>query len=160
MALWLYVEGGSRPGNGESHKSTSLSNKECSACQMKQTSWKATLDAEWMTLRTRLMPLQSHVGSLTNSSTPLPPPSSPPTTNATTCYPYLSARLVKGQLHLSLSATSDISQLIHCLPEIWSAWNNTDRIVLLWFFWKHLSLSLYLFLLSVLSPCPPNHVFF
>lgn len=49
-ALWLYVVG--RLGMGEWHESTSLYDRECSACLTKETSWKATFDAEWMTLKT------------------------------------------------------------------------------------------------------------
>lgn len=88
-----------------------------------------------MTLRYKSLPLQSHVGPLTISSTTTTP--RPTSSNVTTCYPYLSARLAKGQLHLSLS---DISQLICVfasdLPEI-----KSTELSYYDLFRKHLSLS-------------------
>lgn len=76
-ALWLYVVG--RLGMGESHESTSLYDRECSACLTKETSWRQRLTLNEWPWKPVLL-LQSHVDPLTNFSTPHPhpPPLTPP----------------------------------------------------------------------------------
>lgn len=148
-ASCLYVWGREQPwGMGESHESTSLYDRECSACLTKETSWKATFDGEWMTLRTSLLPLQSHVGPLTISSTPPP----------LRCHHLLplpecqASERATSPLTLSLFRHFPVDMCF--LPETWSAWNNINGTVLLWsFFRKHLSLSLS-FLSSLLVSLP------
>lgn len=108
------------------------------------------------------MPLQSHVGLITNSSTTSTstttsfsfPPSFSPNTTTTTCYPYLSARLANEQLHFSLLCHFRHFPVDMCfcqrldLPEITSReLSNCDLR-------KHLSLSPS-FCLSSLYVSPP-----
>lgn len=73
MTMWLNVWGRNQTWEwGITHESTSLYDRECSACQMKKTSWKATFDAEWMTLTSS--PASSIACCfITNSSTPPSP---------------------------------------------------------------------------------------
>lgn len=73
MTMWLNVWKHNQTWEwGITHKSTSLYDRECSACLMKKISWKATFDAEWMTLTSS--PASSIACCIiTNSSTPPSP---------------------------------------------------------------------------------------
>lgn len=109
---------------------------------------KATLAAEW--LRTTCLFNRMLFLKETPPSSHLSPP--PPVT-ATTCYPHLSARLEKGQLHLSLSATLYTSWLFSP-PKSW-VWNKIKRICVTVYSPDHLPSSSCLLSTSLCPPFPP-----
>lgn len=157
MTMWLFVWGRNQTWGMGNHM-RALFDRECSACLTKEISWKATFEAEWMTLRTSLCLFNRMLFLL--QTPPLhpsyPPPMPPPATHTLT--------LVLGQWKGNFTSHSLPLQTLPSwfvfLPETWSAWNNIKGIVLLWSF-PEVSLSpsfspLSMSLCSSSPPPPPS----